>query len=237
MSNNSGSDAGAPGSLYRRQTGEGRRILALLDRKAGAFPGDAERAAGTEALAYEGGGRPFFADSHADFNISHSGRMAAAAYVREAGRKAPFLRTGCDVQAADARRNRDGIIRRFFHDEERRYVEAAPEAPERNLRFFRLWVLKEAYLKMKGFSVGEIAKTPVFFPGGDPPGFRAAKDAGTAPETALNFYLSEWGGPSGKYTLAVCLAGNGAAAGPPEVIWFSREHLQGSPWLSVPLRK
>jgi hypothetical protein len=233
MSNNRGG-GNAPGSLRRRQTGEGRRILALLDRKAGASPEDAETAAGTGALAYEDGGRPFFADAHADFNISHSGRMAAVSYVRKAEGPAPALRTGCDVQAADTRRSRDEIIRRFFHDEERRYVEAASEIPERNLRFFRLWVLKEAYLKMKGFSVGEIEKTPVFFPDGETPGFRPAKDAGAAPEAAVNFYLSEWGEPPGIYMLAVCLAGNGAAAGPPEVIWFSRDRLPGGPWLSVP---
>jgi hypothetical protein len=179
-------------------------------------------------VAYEDGGRPFFADGHADFNISHSGRMAAVAYVRKAEEAAPFLRTGCDVQQTDTRRNRDEIIRRFYHDEERRYAGASSDPLERNLRFFRLWVLKEAYLKMKGFSVGDIAKTPVFSPDGETPGFRA--DEGTGP---LKFYLSEWGEPPGMYMLAVCLEGSGETPGPPEVIWCSGERLLGGPWLPV----
>lgn len=220
--------AGVPGGLHRLQTNEGRRILALLDRKGGDTAGE------TGALARENGGRPFFTDGHADFSVSHSGRMAAVAYVRKTERTAPFPRTGCDIQAADARRNRDGIAGRFFHDEERRYMEAAPGAWERSLRFFRLWVLKEAYLKMRGFSISEIAKTPVFFPDGETPGFRPAGAEGTSRETGLNFYLSEWGEPPGTYTLAVCLEGNNAASGPPEVIWCSRESLAGGPWLSVP---
>ncbi|MDR2741768.1 MAG: 4'-phosphopantetheinyl transferase superfamily protein [Treponema sp.] len=241
MSNNTGSHdgiSGIPEGIHRRQTDEGRRILALLDRKAAFCPenktikdeGAAEK---TGVLAYETGGRPFFTDTHADFNISHSGRMVAVAYVGKAEGTASILRTGCDVQAVDTHRNRDEIVKRFFHDEEGRYVEAALDPPERNLRFFRLWVLKEAYLKMKGFSIGEIAKTPVFFPDGETPGFRAAED-GTDRETALSFYLSEWGELPDAYTLAVCLAGNGVAADPPETLWLSRKHLSGGLWLSVP---
>jgi hypothetical protein len=234
MSNNVSVPSNAPGSLRRAQTKEGRRILTLLDRKAGASP---ETRAGKgadddpEGLAYEREGRPFFADGHADFNISHSGRVAAVVYVRgkAAEGTAPRLRAGCDVQWVDTRESRGGIVGRFYHDAEQRYVEAAADSPERSLRFFRLWVLKEAYLKMKGLPVSDIAKTPVFFPDGETPGFRAAEDAG-----ALNFYLSEWGRRPDKYLLAVCLEEHGKAAGPPEVIWFSGERLPGGPWLSIP---
>lgn len=230
---------GIRGDLHRLQTNEGRRILALLDRKAGASGGNRagehdgagfQGPAGIGDIAREDGGRPFFTDGRADFNISHSGRVAAVAYVRKEEGASRFFRTGCDVQQAGVRGNRDAIIRRFYHDEERRYVEAAPDPLERNLRFFRLWVLKEAYLKMKGFSVGDIAKTPAFFPDGETPCFRAGEDAKTC---ALNFYLSEWGAPSDAYMLAVCLEGNNACPGPPEVIWLSRERLSGGPWLPV----
>jgi hypothetical protein len=216
------------GGPRRLQTREGRRILAILDRKAGASSGNRAGEDEGAAVAYEDGGRPFFADGHADFNISHSGRMVTVTYVRKTEEAVPFLRTGCDVQQADTRRNRDEIIRRFYHSEERRYVEASPDPLERNLRFFRLWVLKEAYLKLKGFSVGDIAKTPVFFPEGETPGFRAAEGGGT-----LNVYLSEWGEPPDMYMLAVCLEGSGETPGPPEVIWCSGERLPGGHWLPV----
>jgi hypothetical protein len=110
-------------------------------------------------------------------------------------------------------------------------MEAAPSPPERNLRFFRLWVLKEAYLKMKGFSVGDIVKTPVFFPDGETPAFRAAKDA-EAKNPA--FFLTEWSGePFHTYIHAVCLEEAGRDTGPPETRWFSGERLPDSSWLPV----
>jgi phosphopantetheinyl transferase len=198
-------NAGAPNALHRIQTDEGRRILALLDRKAG---GSSENPAGT--VFREDGGRPFFADGHADFSISHSGRLVAVAYAGARERDRKVLRIGCDVQMVDTQGAREGIVRRFFHDEERRYVEAARTSWERSLRFFKLWVLKEAYLKMKGFSIGDIAKTPVFFPEGEKPSFRTTEP--------LNFYLSPLSEPPDQYMLAVC----GDALGPPETLWFSR---------------
>jgi phosphopantetheinyl transferase len=155
--------------------------------------------------------------------------VAAVAYYAGEPRKAGgtiFLpRTGCDVQQVNIRRNRDEIIRRFYHEEEQRYVEAARNIPEGNLRFFKLWVLKEAYLKMKGFSIGDIAKTPVFFPD------RELSCSPAAGPEAVEFYLSEWSEPPDAYMLAVCLEGSGETLGPPETVWFSREHLPGGPWL------
>jgi phosphopantetheinyl transferase len=206
------------GSFHHLQTREGRRILTLLDQKVG-FSG--------ESIAIESGGRPFFTDGHADFSISHSGSMAAVVYAKGGS----FPRTGCDVQQADTRRSWDNITKRFYHDEERRYVETAPSPLEQSLRFFRLWVLKEAYLKMRGYSIGSIAKTPVFFPGAETPGFRAAEDTEAR---ALSFFLSEWGDePPRKYMLAVCLDAGGRSAAPPEALWFSPEQLPSGSWLTI----
>jgi phosphopantetheinyl transferase (holo-ACP synthase) len=213
------------GALHRRQTREGRRILTLLDQKAGVSPENHIDI--DERIAIESGGRPFFTGGHADFSISHSGAMVAVVYARGG----PLPRTGCDVQQADTRRSRDEVIKRFYHDEERRYIEAAPSPLERSLRFFRIWVLKEAYLKMRGFSVGDIAGTPVFSPNAETPGFRTAKDAEAK---TLNFYLSEWGDePPRKYMLAVCLDAAGKNAGPPEALWLSEERLASGSWLTM----
>jgi hypothetical protein len=86
---------------------------------------------------------------------------------------------------------------------------AVPEDPgERELRFCRLWVLKEAYLKMKGLSVFDMAGTPCFFSGETP--------------SPMNFYLYEWGELPEQYLLAVCRE-EGAAE--PELRWFSQGSL------------
>ncbi len=74
------------------------------------------------------------------FNLSHSGTMAMAVFAdRE---------TGCDVEKigkADFR-----VARRFFAEKEREILEGTKEERERTELFYRLWVLKESFLKVTG---------------------------------------------------------------------------------------
>ena len=148
---------------HRKQAlrAEARRMLNLLT------PG------GTITL--EPGGRPSFADRHADFSISHSRNMAAVTVLSvppadpgaaavETGRVPPAAkipRIGCDIQYADPRAAHTDISRHFFHACERDYIFSA-NASEQYLRFYRFWALKEAWLKMKGLSVFDMALAPAF---------------------------------------------------------------------------
>ena len=136
----------------KKSSAEGRRMLPLLEEYA------MGKASSDQTLAYEPGGRPYFADHHADFSISHSRNMVAAAFLPL--REGTPCRIGCDIQYVDPHKSCVEISRRFFHDSEQAYIEQEETARIRN--FYRIWALKEAWLKLHGFSVFEIAKAPAF---------------------------------------------------------------------------
>jgi phosphopantetheinyl transferase len=188
---------------------EARRVLGLMDSRG--------------PISIEAGGRPFFEDRRADFSISHSGQLAAVAWS-EGG-----ARVGCDAELLNPRRNHTEISRIFFHQAEQEYISAA-ETKEQCRCFYSLWVLKEAYLKMKGLSVAEMLKAPVFWIGG------TRADPGK--ELPVTFKLYELAGEKGEeYLLAFAREFKnhnkpesdfpGEAASPePEFCWFSEASLR-----------
>lgn len=76
------------------------------------------------------------------FNLSHSEDQALLAVATGA-------EVGVDVERLSARVAGDAIARRFFHPDECAALERAAPA-ERTAHFFRLWTLKEAYVKARG---------------------------------------------------------------------------------------
>jgi len=73
------------------------------------------------------------------FSLSHSGETVLCAVSER--------ELGCDVERV---RNFDlRLAERFFHPEESAYLSALPEG-ERQAAFFRLWTLKESYMKARG---------------------------------------------------------------------------------------
>ena len=85
-------------------------------------------------------GKPSLAEHpEVHYNISHADGIAAVT-VSE---------FECGVDCERIRAYRPSVLGRCFGEDERRAVEAAPES-ERNLMFFRLWTLKEAYVKALG---------------------------------------------------------------------------------------
>ena len=214
-------------AAYRRQLfhKEARRILSLL------APGS--------LISSDPAGRPYFSDNHADFSISHSHNMAAVALLPNPfhhlsgctqaagennfphGKLSP--RTGCDIQYADPHKVRTGIIRSFFHDSEQEYIFSANDDRQYR-RFYQIWVLKEAWIKMRGQSVFDMKQTPSFAKGTMTQGRKEGKD-----ET--DFFLCEIQCNNGElYMLAVIreLAGYagdaGVSAKEPGIQWFSQEH-------------
>lgn len=185
----------------------GRLILELLNREC--FPGG-----GAEKIVTEAGGRPFFTGGHADFSISHSRNMAAVTYWAEksSGTGFPF-RTGCDIQYVKPLKNLGEIARLQFSPEEQGYIAAASGAQERIERFYRIWVLKECFLKAGGLSVFDMKSAPSF-----------AGSDGLAAELnmPLRFFLYELGeSPAERYLLAAAQESGGSYGPAPEFRWFS----------------
>lgn len=89
-------------------------------------------------------GKPYFEnrpDLH--FNISHSGSKVAVAFAE--------CEVGCDIERVKP--INFALARRFFCAEENRFLHEVNEPEEKTERFFRLWTLKESYLKAAGYGL------------------------------------------------------------------------------------
>lgn len=67
----------------------------------------------------------------------------------------------CGIDCEKIRPFRPNVIRRVFSDSEKEMFEATPEN-ERDMLFFKLWTLKEAYVKMLGIGVSYPMNTVEF---------------------------------------------------------------------------
>ena len=116
-------------------------------------------------VAREDSGRPYFKDMRADFSISHSQNAAAVAVLPAATIGIPHTasipRVGCDIQFVNPKKDHIDISGHFFYAGEQEYI-ASVTGEERRLRFCRVWCLKEAWLKMRGLSVFDMAQAPCF---------------------------------------------------------------------------
>ena len=87
-------------------------------------------------------------------NLSHTRGMAVC--VVWLGPCPTTVSVGVDVERID-RRTDIGLADRYFAVEERRQIAAEPDAQRRRELFFRLWTLKEAFVK----STGSGLRTPL----------------------------------------------------------------------------
>lgn len=108
----------------------------LLDRGL-ALLGGAEKDAEYDVC---GNGKPIFRnDPDVHFNVSHSGTKVLVAFSD--------AEVGCDIERiADLRVD----IAAHFHPDERALLERLPADEERNALLFRLWTLKESFMKACG---------------------------------------------------------------------------------------
>ncbi|MBF0589352.1 MAG: 4'-phosphopantetheinyl transferase superfamily protein [Magnetococcales bacterium] len=86
-------------------------------------------------------GKPYLAGGPA-FNMSHSG----AGVLMAVGPADPI---GIDVERPRPMADRDGVVDRFFSEQEQRAYDATP-VEDRHVAFFNIWTRKEAYLKAFG---------------------------------------------------------------------------------------
>lgn len=86
-------------------------------------------------------GKPYLADyPQIHFNVSHSGKMALAVFGDTP--------VGCDIEIIGAPDM--AVAERFFCGEEYNYINSAAGKSEQAERFFRIWTLKESYIKATG---------------------------------------------------------------------------------------
>ncbi len=88
--------------------------------------------------------KPYFIDTpEIYFNISHSEAMAAVAFSD--------AEIGIDIEKikdADIK-----IAKRFFAEDEYKYLEKFEEKERRSREFYRLWTLKESFMKVTGLGM------------------------------------------------------------------------------------
>ncbi len=93
------------------------------------------------------GGKPYLTNSAIFFNLSHSGERVMCAVSD--------MEVGCDVQKIGEVNFK--IADRFFSPSERRLLNSIEDKNEKIKMFYRLWTLKESYIK----AVGTGLKTPL----------------------------------------------------------------------------
>jgi phosphopantetheinyl transferase len=189
---------------------EARRILSLL----------AGEPVDENSIAKSDQGRPFFPGREVDFNIAHSGSVAAVSFVKGAA-----LRTGCDIELVRPRPGAQEIAKTFFSAAERNYLYQHGKFNES--RFYEIWTLKECYLKLRGLSVFDMPDCPSFINDEGKRAFCASllcPLSRTVLPGALSFRLYELsGGGDERYILATAI--EGTEQSPPEIRWFSQSSL------------
>jgi len=90
-------------------------------------------------------GKPYLERSEIRFNLSHSGDILLCGLSYKS-------RIGIDIQQIYAITNLGTIIKNYFSENERKYLDSQPVDQLKN-HFFAIWTAKEAYLKAigKGF--------------------------------------------------------------------------------------
>ena len=81
--------------------------------------------------------------SQLHFNLTHSGDYAAGVWAHTP--------VGIDIEQVGS--DGEEVARRFFHESELRWLEGLSSEAERIQGFFRMWVLKESFLKATGLGM------------------------------------------------------------------------------------
>lgn len=141
-----------------------------------------------EEIMTDENGKPYFAHVPLRFNLSHSFNRAMCVISE--------LPVGCDTEKIHCL-NHD-IAGRFFHKDEISMLDRCNDVSERTDQFFRLWTLKESFIKCVGLGI----KIPL-----NSFCFKLQEDGTVEIEQNLNrnnYYFFESNGDNG-YKYAVCI--------------------------------
>lgn len=134
-------------------------------------------------LAYENWGKPYLLDyPDIHFNLSHSGD-----YVCCALGDAPV---GIDIQKIVS--IKEGLAGRFFTEMDNQRLEKCNEGEKEKL-FFRMWSIKESYVKLTGRGLSEGLNA-----------FEIDWEKNRIVVPAAEAYFEEWGGLR-EYCMCVCM--------------------------------
>lgn len=143
-------------------------------------------------------GKPYLKEAGVYFSLSHAGAYAVCAVGPG--------ELGCDIEKL--RPARTGVAERFFHPEEVALLHAAPDAASREGLFFRLWTLKESYIKATGKGLSQTLRSFCIAWHETGPFLKGQEDIYT---------LKEYAAPQG-YACAVCAPAGSRFAGEIEYI-------------------
>ena len=140
-----------------------------------------------QQIDYDSHEKPFFADSKIHFNLSHSEQRVMCVMASNP--------VGCDVEKiTDIDLD---IARRYFFRKEFEVIEKCRTQVEKNDMFFRLWTLKESFMKCTGLGF--------YLPLNE---FEVSiKDSGPTVRQNVDdstYEFSEWNADDG-YKYAVCM--------------------------------
>lgn len=76
------------------------------------------------------------------FNISHSGKWIVVAFG--------MSEVGVDIEKIRWNGSLEGVVNRFYTEEEKNYIFSATDEKEKAIRFTKVWSLKESYIKFLG---------------------------------------------------------------------------------------
>ena len=135
-------------------------------------------------LSAQANGKPYLSDSpEVHFSLSHSSDWAVCAVSNHP--------VGADIQLCDT--GRRDVARRFFHPDEVRYLDTLSPA-KRKSAFFRLWALKESFVKADGRGLRLLRHFCVDI---------SAAPPRVAEQTACSLFEPAF--PDTRYRLAVCV--------------------------------
>ena len=156
------------------------------------FPKDRAQSVGVWALL-ERMRRQYGAGADQAYNLSHSGDYVLCSLSTEREAK-----VGCDVETVKEARLQ--VARRFFLPSETAWIEGKPSEGERAEAFYRLWVLKESFMKAVRKGMGlDTRSFEIGFDGEDCPFLE--KKPSQYPE---RFYYREYSVPGIGARIAVC---------------------------------
>ncbi|MCC8103122.1 MAG: 4'-phosphopantetheinyl transferase superfamily protein [Clostridiales bacterium] len=99
---------------------------------------------GNVRIAFGEHGKPYLPDfSDIHFSLSHSHEMAMAVFAE--------TEVGCDIEYQ--KQLNEKLARRFFCPSEYAWIFQTEDLKEQKKRFYRLWTLKESFLKATGMGL------------------------------------------------------------------------------------
>ena len=151
-------------------------------------------------ISVDKNGKPFLKDAkNVNFNLSHSGKLVMCAISE--------FEVGCDVELV--KDGRIDVAERFFTVAEREFITAGDGEKNKNERFFRLWTLKESFIKANGAGLSLPLGT-----------FSVARDGDILHSfdfDGQNYDFHEINMGNKDYKASVCIVGGGK--GEPKVIF------------------